>query len=218
MYKHYIGASRSTYYGSQDGSVVEVIAAFNPSMVKTYESISLEGTAAWDTIITNTDQSAVIADTDYDQRERNWYAYVPRDSSANTGTTTITALSGSSEVFALGAVASVSGSDIVFTSDISYITFPIGAALYKVSGSTLVSITNTIASVSNKTTITCASAVAGVSAADEIVAIANGAIEGDQMRDYYAQIRLTNDSQAEVELYAVNAVFAKSNLANQLGQ
>jgi len=218
MYKHYSGASRSTYYGSQDGSVVEVVAGFNPSMVKTYESISLEGTAAWDTTITNTDQSAVIADTDYDQRERNWYAYVPRDSSANTGTTTITALSGSSEVFALGAVDSVSGSDIVFTSDISYITFPIGATLYKVSGSTLVSITNTITGVSNETTITCGSAVAGVIAGDEIVAIANGAIEGDQMRDYYAQIRLTNDSQTEIELYAVNAVFAKSNLANQLGQ
>ena len=218
MYKHHSGANRSTYYGSQDGTIVQIVAAFNPSMVKTYESLSIEGTAAWDTTITNTDQSAVIADTDYDQRERNWYAYVPRDSSANTGTTTITALSGSSEVFALGAVDSVSGSDIVFTSDISYITFPIGATLYKVSGSTLVSITNTISGISNETTITCGSAVAGVIAGDEIVAIANGAIEGDQMRDYYAQIRLTNDSQAEIELYAVNAVFAKSNLANQLGQ
>jgi hypothetical protein len=218
MYKHHDGVNRATYYGSADGSVVEVVAAFNPSMVKSYEAISLEGTAAWDTTITNTDQSSSIADTDYEQRERNWYAYIPRDSSANTGTTTITSLSGSSEIFALGAVSSVSGSDIVFTSDISYITFPIGASLYKVSGSTLVSITNTIASVSNGTTITCASAVAGVSAADEIVAIANGAIEGDQMRDYYAQIRLTNDSTSEVELYAVNAVFAKSNLANQLGQ
>jgi hypothetical protein len=218
MYKHHDGVNRATYYGSADGSVVEVVAAFNPSMVKSYEAISLEGTAAWDTTITNTDQSSSIADTDYEQRERNWYAYIPRDSSANTGTTTITSLSGSSEIFALGAVSSVSGSDIVFTSDISYITFPVGADLYKVSGSTLVSITNTIASVSNGTTITCASAVAGVSAADEIVAIANGAIEGDQMRDYYAQIRLTNDSTSEVELYAVNAVFAKSNLANQLGQ
>jgi hypothetical protein len=218
MYKHTSASNRATYYGSEDGAVVEVVAAFNPSMVKSYESISLEGTAAWDTTITNTDQSATIADTDYDQRERNWYAYIPRDSSANTGGSTITALSGTSEVFALGAVASVSGSDIVFTSDISYITFPVGADLYKVSGSTLISITNTIASVSNGTTITCASAVAGVSAADEIVAIANGAIEGDQMRDYYAQIRLVNDSTDEVELYAVNAVFAKSNLANQLGQ
>ena len=60
--------------------------------------------------------------------------------------------------------------------------------------------------------------MSGVIAGDEIVAIANGAVEGDQMRDYYAQIRLTNDSTNEIELYAVNAVFAKSNLANQLGQ
>ena len=218
MYKHHNGVNRSTYYGTAYGSVVEVIAAFNPSMVKTYESIGLEGTSAWDTTITNTDQSAVIADTDYDQRERNWYAYVPRDSSANTGTTTITDLSGSSEVFALGAVDSVSGSDIAFTSDISYITFPIGASLYKVSGATLVSITNTISSISNGTTITCASAVSGVIAGDEIVAIANGAIEGDQMRDYYAKIRLTNDSTSEIELYAINAIFAKSNLHDELGQ
>jgi hypothetical protein len=199
-------------------SVVEVISAFNPSMVKTYESLSLEGNAAWAAEVTNTDQSASILSTDFSERERNWYAYIPRDSSANTGTSTITALSGSSEIFALGSVSSVAGSNIVFTSDISYITFPIGASLYKVSGSTLVSITNTIAGVSNGTTINCASSVAGVSPADEIVAIANGAIEGDQIRDYYAKIRLTSDATNEIELYAVNAVFSKSNLANQLGQ
>ena len=57
-----------------------------------------------------------------------------------------------------------------------------------------------------------------MSPADEIVAIANGAIEGDQIRDYYAKIRLTSDATNEIELYAVNAVFSKSNLANQLGQ
>ena len=218
MYKHHEGASRSTYYGSSDGSMVEVIAALNASMVKSYEALSIEGTAAWDTVVSNTDQSASILDTDYEERERNWYAYVPRDSSANTGTTTITSLSGSSEVFALGAVESVSGSDIEFTSDISYMTFPMDAILYKVVGSTLVSITNTIASVSNSTTIVCGSAVSGVIDGDEIVAIANGAIEGDQMRDYYMKINLTNESTGEIELYAINAVFTKSNLANQLGQ
>ena len=218
IYKHHSGADRSTYYGPAYDTVVEVISAFNPSMVKTYESLSLEGNAAWAAEVTNTDQSASILSTDFSERERNWYAYIPRDSSANTGTSTITALSGSSEIFALGSVSSVAGSNIVFTSDISYITFPIGASLYKVSGSTLVSITNTIAGVSNGTTINCASSVAGVSPADEIVAIANGAIEGDQIRDYYAKIRLTSDATNEIELYAVNAVFSKSNLANQLGQ
>ena len=218
MYKHHSGASRTSYYGgTAAGATVEVIAAFNPSMVKTYESISLEGTDAWETTLTNTDQTTTIAQDNYEERERNWYAYVPRDSSNPTGATIYT-LTGSSEVFSIGAVESVSGTDIVFDSDISYISFPIGCSLYKVSALTLVSISNTVASVPNGDTISCFSTVTGVNAGDEIVAIANAAIEGDQMRDYYMKIRLTNDSTDEIELYAVNAVFAKSNLANQLGQ
>lgn len=218
IYKHSTAANRSTYYGTAYNSVVEVVSAANPSMVKAYESLSLEGTASWATTLTNTDQSATLLSTDYSERERNWYAYVPRDSSANTGTTTITALSGTSEVFVLGAIDSISGSQIAFTSDIGYITFPIGAALYKVSGSTLVSITNNVNSIVDKTTINCSSAVSGVVNGDQIVVIANGAIEGDQMRDYFMKIRLTNDATQEIELYAVNAVYSKSNLANQLGQ
>jgi len=218
MYKHHSGASRTSYYGgTAAGATVEVIAAFNPSMVKTYESISLEGTDAWETTLTNTDQTATIAQDNYEERERNWYAYVPRDGSNPTGATIYT-LNGSSEVFSIGAVESVSGTDIIFDSDISYIAFPIGCSLYKVSALTLVSISNTVASVPNGDTISCFSTVTGVNAGDEIVAIANAAIEGDQMRDYYMKINLTNDSTDEIELYAVNAVFAKSNLANQLGQ
>lgn len=218
MWKHSTDANRNTYYGTAYNSVVEIISAANASMVKTFESISLEGTNAWTTLITNTDQSANILEATYDKRERNWYASIPRDDSANTGGSTITALSGSSEVFALGAVSNITGADITFNSDISYITFPMGAALYKISGTTLVSISNTISSVPTGTKITCASTVSGLANGDEVVAIATGSVEGDQIRDYYAKIKLTNSSTSEIELYAVNTVYAKSNLANQLGQ
>jgi len=219
IYKHISIVNRNTYYGAAIAdSIVEVISNYNPSMVKSYEALSLEGDSSWDASISNTDQSTSILASDFDERERNWYAYIPRDNSANTGTTTITSLSGSSEIFALGAVASVSGSDIVFNTNIGYIGFPIGASLYKVSGSTLVSITNTIASVSNGTTITCASAVAGVSAADEIVAIGNAAIEGDQIRDNWMKVSLSLASATETELYAINAYYVESKLHNQLGQ
>lgn len=219
IYKHISSVNRNTYYGAAIAdSIVEVISNYNPSMVKSYEALSLEGDSSWAASISNTDQSTSILASDFDERERNWYAYIPRDNSANTGTTTITSLSGSSEIFALGAVASVSGSDIVFNTNIGYIGFPIGASLYKVSGSTLVSITNTIASVSNGTTITCASAVAGVSAADEIVAIGNAAIEGDQIRDNWMKVSLSLASATETELYAINAYYVESKLHNQLGQ
>ena len=226
MYKHSTDADRNTYYGTAYDSVVEIISAANASMVKTFESISIEGTNAWATLITNTDQSANILESTYDKRERNWYASIPRDDSANTGSSTITALSGSSEVFALGAVSDVTGTDITFNSDISYITFPMGAALYKITGTTLVSISNTISSAVANTIesipagnkITCTSTVTGLANGDEVVALGVGSVEGDQIRDYYVKIKLTNSSTSEIELYAVNTIYAKSNLANQLGQ
>jgi hypothetical protein len=218
MYLHSDAVNRATYYGSAYGSVVEVISSQNNSMVKAYEAMSLEGDAAWAASLSNTDQSTSIASTDFEERERYYYAYIPRDSSANTGSPTITQLSGSSEVFVLGAVAAVGGTSIEFTTPVGAVTFPIGAALYKVSGSTLVSLGITVTGITDATTISCSSTVTGVVNGDTIIALGNGAIEGDQMRDYYLQIRLSNNSTSEVELYAVNAIFSKSNLHNELGQ
>jgi hypothetical protein len=220
MYVHDSTANRATYYGTGYGSVVEVISNNNASLVKSYESLSLEGTAPWAATITNTDQSTTILSADFDEREREYFAYVPRDTSANTGTTTITSLSGSSEMFVLGNVATsgVSGSTITFTTPVGDVAFPIGGALYKVSGSTFVTLSLTVTAISGDKQITASGSVTGVNDGDTIVVLANAGIEGDQLRDYYARINLTNSSTSEIELYAVNAVYAKSNLHNELGQ
>lgn len=220
MYVHDDTSNRSTYYGVAGGTVVEVISNNNPSMVKSYESLSLEGTDAWATVITNTDQSTSILTTDYSEREREFFAYVPRDTSANVGTSTITSLSGSSEVFVLGNVATsgVSGSTITFTTPVGDVPFPIGGTLYKVSGATLVTLGVTVTAISANKQITASGAIAGVSDGNTIVVLANAGVEGDQLRDYYARINLTNTDTSEIELYAVNAVFAQSNLHNQQGQ
>lgn len=220
MYVHDDTSNRSTYYGVAGGTVVEVISNNNPSMVKSYESLSLEGTDAWATVITNTDQSTSILTTDYSEREREFFAYVPRDTSANVGTSTITSLSGSSEVFVLGNVATsgVSGSTITFTTPVGDVPFPIGGTLYKVSGATLVTLGVTVTAISANKQITASGTIAGVSDGNTIVVLANAGVEGDQLRDYYARINLTNTDTSEIELYAINAVFAKSNLHNQQGQ
>jgi hypothetical protein len=220
MYVHDDTSNRSTYYGVAGGTVVEVISNNNPSMVKSYESLSLEGTDAWATVITNTDQSTSILTTDYSEREREFFAYVPRDTSANVGTSTITSLSGSSEVFVLGNVATsgVSGSTITFTTPVGDVPFPFGGTLYKVSGATLVTLGVTVTAISANKQITASGAIAGVSDGNTIVVLANAGVEGDQLRDYYARINLTNTDTSEIELYAVNAVFAQSNLHNQQGQ
>jgi len=221
MYAHNSTAARAKYYGDTDSyAMVEVVGNANPSMVKSYESISLEGNSAWATTITNTDQLASILSGDFSERERNWYAYIPRDSSVNAGSSTITSLTGTSDVFVLGAVATsgVSGATITFTTPVGDVPFPIGGSLFKVDGSTLVTLNLTVSSISGLSQITASGTVVGVSDGDTIVVIANGAVEGDAIRDYFAKAKLTNDSDNEVELYAINLVFAKSNLHNQLGQ
>jgi hypothetical protein len=219
MYKHSSDVPRARYYGEPTSyAEVEVVSNNNPSMVKSYESISLEGNSAWTAEFTNTDQSTSLLVTDFSERERNYYAYIPRDSSANTGTSTITALSGSSEVFVIGEVASTSGATITFSTPVGDVPFPIGAQLYKVSSGNLVILNLTVTAISGDKQITASGTVTGLVAGDTIVAIGNGAIEGDQMRDYYIKTKLTTDSADNVELYAVNLVYAKSNLHNQLGQ
>lgn len=221
MYNHSSAAPRSRYYDDATSyTEVEVIGNNNPSMVKSYESISLEGNSPWSAEFFNTDQSTSLLTSDFSERERNYYAYIPRDSSVNTGTSTITALSGSSEVFSLGAVATggVSGSTITFTTPVGDIPFPMGATLYRVVGATLVTLNVTVTAISGNKQITASGAIVNVSNGNTIVAIGNGAIEGDQMRDYYIKTKLVNTSANNVELYAVNLVYAKSNLHNQLGQ
>jgi hypothetical protein len=221
MYKHSSAAPRSRYYNDATSyTEVEVISNNNPSMVKSYESISLEGNSSWSAEFFNTDQSTSLLTSDFSERERNYYAYIPRDSSVNTGTSTITALSGSSEVFTLGEVATggVSGSTITFTTPVGDIPFPMGATLYRVVGATLVTLNVTVTAISGNKQITASGAIVNVSNGNTIVAIGNGGIEGDQMRDYYIKTKLVNTSANSVELYAVNLVYAKSNLHNQLGQ
>lgn len=221
MYLHSDAANRATYYGSAFGAVVEVISSQNNSMVKAYEALSIEGDSSWAATLSNTDQSTAILASDFEERERYYYAYIPRDSSANTGTSTITSLSGSSEVFVIGysAIGGVSISDIFFTTPVGAVPFPIGASLFKVSGSTLVSLAITVTGIIHPFGISCSGPVVGVSLfGDTIVALGNGAIEGDQMRDYYLKIRLSNNETSETEMYAVNAIFSKSNLHNELGQ
>ena len=232
MYKHHDGANRATYYGTAYSSVVEVVSGYNPSMVKAYEAISIEGTNSWDAVLTNTDQSTSISDTsvtidgvtypfgEYEKKERNFYAYIPRDSSANTtGFGTITNLSGSSEVYALGVVESFNVDNITFTTPIADIPFPFGADIYAASGATLIKKPYNVIGILSSDTIQTDLAVNSTSIGDNLVAIStNPSIEGDQMRDYYLKIRLSCNYTAETELYAVNAVYAKSNLHNELGQ
>ena len=224
IYEHNPSATRNTFYGIAGDSIVEVISNFNPSLVKAYESISLEGNNSnWTATLTNSEQTSTIASSIWQEKEGFYYAPVHQDSTNNidyTATGNVSSIKGTSEVFGIGAVASIATDKITFKNAINNAGFPLGitTALFKVSGSNLVPLNLYASAVTGDKVLQCNGTVSGLVADDEVVMIANSAIEGDVIRDYYVKGKFVNSTTTEHELYAINFIYTKSNLHNQVGQ
>lgn len=215
MYAHEETANRNSFYGADAAeSVVEVISRTSPSAIKAYESLSIEGSTAWDTTISTTDQTAVIDETSFKEKEGMYYTYI-HGATTEKGNVILSTLS-TNEFFSLGVVDNVSGNTINFKNDISSINFPLGAnsRLYKINGSQLEYLQVKASSVSGAKSLTCSGNIQGVGPNYVIVLVANSAIEGDQIRDYYAKIRLTKTDTNPIELFAINAVVTDSKAHN----
>ena len=227
IYKHSESVNRNTYYGgSVAESIVETIANGAPSAIKSFESLSIEGNAAWAAVISTTNQTATLAGTvfvDSDttpnnvwrEKEGFYYAAIHGDTSSHGST--ISSVTSTSEIFPLGVVASdVTGAaSVTFDNAISSIAFPLGstATVYKLNGSQLTSLSVYPVSIDSDNSITLSGNVT-VSSGDTLIVVGDSSIEGDQIRDYFAKIKLTKSSADPIELYAVNTVFADSKLHN----
>jgi hypothetical protein len=227
IYEHNPTVARNTFYGIAAPSIVEVISNFNPSMIKVYESISLEGnSAAWTCTMNNSTQNSAIASTIWQDKEGFYYAPIHQDSTmgavSTTSTANITSVDGTSQFFSLGVVESASGSVINFKNAINNIPFPVGTttALYRLNATSnrLEPLGFRADSKSGENQITCNTTVSGLIQNDVVVLVATPSIEGDALRDYYLQVQLSNSLTTPHELYAINLIYAKSNLHNQQGQ
>ena len=227
IYAHNENAARNTFYGAATAeSIVEAVSNIAPSAIKVFESISLEGDTPWEATITTTDQTATLAGTLFvdpvttpngvwREKEGFYYAYIHGDTTTHGAQ--ISSVTSTSEIFSLGVVASSDVSSVTFDNVVNTIAFPLGstATLYKVNvaQSRLDSLSVYPLSITGQKTITFSGAVS-VSAGDLLVVVGNSSIEGDQIRDYFAKVKLTKTTSTPIELYAVNTVFADSKLHN----
>ena len=227
IYAHNENAARNTFYGAATAeSIVEAVSNIAPSSIKVFESISLEGDTPWEATITTTDQTATLAGTLFvdpvttpngvwREKEGFYYAYIHGDTTTHGAQ--ISSVTSTSEIFSLGVVASSDVSSVTFENVVNTIAFPLGstATLYKVNvaQSRLDSLSVYPLSITGQKTITFSGAVS-VSAGDLLVVVGNSSIEGDQIRDYFAKVKLTKTTSTPIELYAVNTVFADSKLHN----
>ena len=208
MYRHNVNETRNNFYGGQNNSTLTLVSRANPSDVKVYDAMSLEGNSSWSAVVSNTEQTTgTMASTEFEEREGMYYRQIEKDTTANSTNNT-------SHKVVLGQVDSVSGSTITFTSKISNLPFGIGDTLFKLESSSETSLSVTIASISGRKQITASGTVSGLSAGDTVMAVSTASINGDKMRDYHAQVALTNTATTPVELFAVNMVYKSSPLHN----
>ena len=210
IYKHNSNATRNNFYGSQADSQVSIISRKNPSDIKVYNAMSLEGNKAWKAVVSNTTQTTGASSmqaSEFDEREGMFYRVIAKDATSNS-------TSNSSHKVVLGQVASVDGSKITFTTKVSNLPFGIGDTLFKLASSSESTLSVTIDSVSGRKEITASGTVTGLTAGDTVMAVSDDDINGDKIRDYYAQVDLTNTDTTAVELYAVNLSYSSSPLHN----
>jgi len=209
IWKHNVNATMNNFYGSQYNTRATVVSKLNPSMVKVYDSISLEGdNGSWNFVVSNSTQTTPTTSPTLIEKEEMWYSRIPSDSTA--GSTLNTA-----HKVVLGQVSAIDGSTITFSSRISNLPFGIGDSLFKLASSSETDLSLTISSVSGRKEITASGTVGGLVVGDTVIAVSDNNINGDDIRDYYAQIALTNASTTPLELYAVNTWFTPSPLHNE---
>ncbi len=220
IYVHDKGTN-NTFYGTAAPSLIKIISNFNPSLVKTFDAISIEGNDTWSATFSNTDQNSSLATSDYAEKERSYYADIPRDTA-----TSITA--NTTNITALGTNATGSTNTITFPNRINRQPVPLGlsARVYKVDSAGNASDAASAAAYASSvtsTTLTLQDATGGainadIASGDTIIIQTTPKFDGDQLRDHYLVVEMQNDNYSEdVELYAVNLKYKGSKLDDSLG-
>lgn len=203
MWKHNESSTRNNFYGTQYTSIIEAVCNRNPSMIKVFEALGIEGNGSWSGVLTTSDQSTTIGTTDFDEREGHRYAMIFRDTLASTG-----------HKIYLGKVASVNVDKITFTTPINKIPFVVGDELKTASGSTLTATGNTISALTERKVIQCGGAVSGISATNDVFVEHTARVDGDPMRDVFLKIKLTSTDTTAFEVHALSISYDRSRLHN----
>jgi hypothetical protein len=210
VWEHGANASYGSFYGTSYPAKFSVISNLDPSAVKSYDAISIEGSNAWSATLSTSDQQTTIAVADYDEREREFVAFVPRDT-----------LNSTANYIVVGTVDSVDSANtgVTFKARINTQPLPIGSDLYYDNGGTLTSLSQTLASVNSSKKLTASGNVSALSDGDVVLLKLNAKDEGDQLRDNYCKIDFESTHySSKVELFAVNMHFNNESLHSNLGQ
>ena len=197
-------------------SSFEVVSKANPSMVKGYKSLSLEGDSAW-TVNLESSEGQTSADLSFDEKEDAFYAHIGRDTSVRNDT----------KYLPIGTVDTNSNAgngirSIKLKNSIQGYLIPVGYNIYQRSGGSFVLVPGSnVLSVNHGTdTITTSGQANSLAAGDKLFAANTSGVTGDLIRGHYLIVKCSTTpvSGAQRELYAININFFESKANHRLGR
>lgn len=200
--------NRNQFYGdSTAASIVEVVSNANPSVVKQYNSVSIEGNRAWDTqfVSESGQDTGIMISSDFVEKEDAFYYGLHRDTSSNS----------TSQYIGVGTVSSVDGEKITMSNSLRGISIPLGSKVSRIpsGSSTFTDLTQTVSSTNHgDKTITISASGHNIAVGDRIFLNLAQAVNGDHIRGHYSKVKLSRIDNAAVELYAINAQYVNSRL------
>lgn len=200
-WSHNTNTRRNYFYGRQYNSEIEVASNQNPSMVKVFEAMGIEGGGTWTSVLSTEGQQTTLSE--YDTREGNQYSIIKRDT-----------LNSSGHQIYIGEVESVSGDSVTFTAPVNSMPFNINDVLKVANGSVLTATGAYIESLTDRKTIKCTAPVGGIVAGDSIFAEHSSLVDGDPMRGVYLKLKLTSTDSTPWEVHAITVSHDRSRLHN----
>jgi hypothetical protein len=199
LYKHNSNVTRNSYYGVLYPSKITTIFNNEPAQTKSFKTIALNSTTAWDTDIVS-DQGVGFIDADYyDLKEGTWYGYIRRPANNNDLSYTSAQGIGNVTTYAAGLLTfSFNIGDIISTGD----------KLYWLDGSTL----RVIGTITAHTAMTVSVSVTGTAPTNGsfILYEKSPVAESSPTRGTYLSVEFTNNDTDYTEMYMVTSDVFKS--------
>ena len=199
LYKHNSNVIRNSYYGVLYPSKITTIFNSDPSQTKSFKTIALNSTTAWDTDIIS-DQGVGFIDADYyDLKEGTWYGYIRRPANDNNLSYTSAQGIGNVTTYAAGVLTfSFNIGDIISTGD----------KLYWVN----VGVLTLIGTITAHTATTVSVSVTGTAPTNGsfILYEKSPVAESSPTRGTYLSVEFTNNDTDYTEMYMVTSDVFKS--------
>jgi hypothetical protein len=199
LYKHNVEGSFNNFYDTQFKSEVKTIFNDESSLDKIYKTLVLESSGSWKATLKTNYTESHIKSNEFNQRESRWFAYM-RKNEAETDLHSATQ--------GIGEIQDISGLEIEFGAIPDNVS--VGDVLYQIRLGNK-EIIGEITNIQNNT-IT----VDALTNTPEFDAFCfskkDPRIEGGDMRGYYLEVTLDDESLGQNELFGVSSEVVKSYL------